>query len=48
MVNGAIVHRGVYSTDKSLSAYTIIGGLGIPKERFDEISRMAGHTDWDD
>jgi hypothetical protein len=47
VIGGGIIHRGIYNADRSLSAYTLIGGLSLPKDRLDEISRIAGHTDWD-
>jgi cell division GTPase FtsZ len=48
MIGGGIVHRGIYSTERALSAFTLIGGLAMPKERLDEISKMSGKRDWDE
>lgn len=48
VVGSASVHRGIYSAKRSLSAFTLIGGLEMPKERLDEISRLSGHRDWDE
>jgi len=48
VIGGGIVHRGIYPHNNKLSAYTLIGGLPMPKERLDEVSKMAGHVDWDD
>lgn len=50
VISGAgVVHRGIYSKDKQpLTAYTLVGGMDIPRERLHEISRIAGKTDWDE
>jgi len=45
---GATVHRGIYAAKRPLSAYTILGGLKLPKPRLDEIARLAGKRDWDE
>lgn len=45
---GATVHRGIYAAKRPLSAYTILGGLKLPKPRLDEIARLAGRRDWDE
>lgn len=44
----ATVHRGIYSAKRPLSAYTLLGGLKLPKARLDEIARLAGKRDWDE
>jgi len=48
ITNGASVHRGIYTTKRPLAVYTMFGGLGLPKERLDEIARLAGLKDWDE
>ena len=49
VISGGVVHRGIYAQKgQPLTAYTIVGGMQIPKERLDEISRIAGKTDWDE
>ena len=48
VIGGGTVHRGIYPHKSNLSAYTLIGGLPMPKERLDEVAKMAGHVDWDD
>lgn len=47
-INGGMVHRGIYTSKKPLSAYTIIGGLQLPKARLDEIAKLSGRKDWDE
>jgi hypothetical protein len=42
------IHRGEYTSNRALEAYTIMGGLDMPKKRLKEIAKMAGHTDWDE
>lgn len=44
----ATVHRGIYAAKRPLSAYTILGGLKLPKARLGEIARLAGKKDWDE
>jgi hypothetical protein len=48
VAGGAVVHRGIYAAKRPLSAYTILGGLKLPKARLDEIARLAGKKDWDE
>ena len=48
VAGGATVHRGIYAAKRPLSAYTILGGLKLPKPRLDEIARLAGKKDWDE
>jgi len=48
VAGGAVVHRGIYAAKRPLSAYTILGGLSLPKPRLDEIARLAGRRDWDE
>lgn len=49
VIGGGVVHRGIYSQKgQTLTAYTIVGGMEMPKDRLDEISRIAGKTDWDE
>ena len=48
VIGGGIVHRGIYPHKSNLSAYTLVGGLPMPKARLDEVAKMAGHVDWDD
>lgn len=48
VAGGAVVHRGIYAAKRPLSAYTILGGLKLPKPRLDEIARLAGKKDWDE
>lgn len=48
VAGGATVHRGIYAAKRPLSAYTILGGLKLPKPRLDEIARLAGKRDWDE
>jgi hypothetical protein len=36
------VHRGIYSGDKpSLTVYTLIGGLGDPKDKIEELRKLS-------
>ncbi len=38
----SVVHRGIYSGDKpSLTVYTLIGGLGDPVEKINELKRLG-------
>ena len=38
----SVVHRGIYSGDKpSLTVYTLIGGLGDPKDKIEELRKLA-------
>ena len=48
VAGGATVHRGIYAAKRPLSAYTILGGLAMPKPRLDEIARLSGKRDWDE
>lgn len=40
----SIVHRGIYSGDKpnSLTVYTLIGGLGAPIEKLEQLKELGG------
>ena len=46
VTGNAKVHRGIYTTNKPLSAYTIVGGIGLPIDRLNEIARLAGREEW--
>jgi len=46
VLGGGIVHHGIYTADKPLSAYTIIGGLDMPAGRLDEVAKLAGYDGW--
>jgi len=46
--SSGVVHRGIYAAKRPLSAYTLLTGLPLPKDRCDEIARIAGHADWAD
>ena len=38
----SVVHRGIYSGNKdNLTAYTMIGGLGKPSEKLEELKRIG-------
>jgi cell division GTPase FtsZ len=38
----SVVHRGIYSGDKpSLTVYTLIGGLGDPKDKIEELRKLS-------
>ena len=40
---GSVVHRGIYSGNKdNLTAYTMIGGIGKPTEKLEELKRAGG------
>ena len=40
--NNSTVHRGIYrGNQKGLAVYTVIGGLGKPKKRINELKRIA-------
>ncbi len=42
LANGGVVHRGIYSGNKdNLTAYTMIGGLGKPMEKLEELKRIG-------
>jgi len=42
LADGGIVHRGIYSGNKdNLTAYTMIGGLGRPSEKLEELRRIG-------
>jgi hypothetical protein len=42
MKKGGAIHRGIYKgAKKGLVVYTILGELGIPTERLDEIERIG-------
>ena len=42
LANGGVVHRGIYSGNKdNLTAYTMIGGLGKPSEKLEELKRIG-------
>jgi len=39
----SVVHRGIYSGNKdNLTAYTMIGGIGRPLEKLEELKRVGG------
>jgi len=41
--DGSVVHRGIYSGNKdNLTAYTMIGGLGKPHEKLEELKKIGG------
>ena len=43
LADGSIVHRGIYSGNKdNLTAYTMIGGLGRPHEKLEELRKHGG------
>lgn len=43
LANGSVVHRGIYSGNKdNLTAYTMIGGLGKPHEKLEELKKHGG------
>ena len=43
LADGSIVHRGIYSGNKdNLTAYTMIGGLGKPHEKLEELKKHGG------
>jgi len=40
----SVVHRGIYSGDKpSLTVYTLIGGLGNPVQKMEELKKLAAN-----
>ena len=42
LAEGSVVHRGIYSGNKdNLTAYTMIGGLGKPLEKLEELKRVG-------
>ena len=43
LADGSIVNRGIYSGNKdNLTAYTMIGGLGRPHEKLEELRKHGG------
>ena len=42
ITDGASVHRGIYTTKRPLAAYTMFGGLALPKVRLDEVAKLCG------
>ncbi len=43
LADGSVVHRGIYSGNKdNLTAYTMIGGIGRPHEKLEELKKHGG------
>lgn len=47
ITGGAHIHRGIYATKKKLAAYTMFGGMDLPKDRLNEVAKLAGFSGWE-